>query len=75
MGRENFIYFPCLNGILENKEQSVPNWLSESISDHLVALRDKFSKHFAKLDANKKFLRYLAMDPYTRCVEEISEEF
>ena len=75
VNKGNFLSFPNLNKILENKEQSVPSWLSESISGHLVALKDEFSKYFPKLDANKEILRDLARDPYKRCVEEIPEEF
>ncbi|XP_067940169.1 zinc finger BED domain-containing protein 5-like [Watersipora subatra] len=49
-------------------------WLSESISGHLVALGDEFSKYFSKIDANKEILRNLARNPIKRCVEEVLDE-
>ena len=74
VGKRNFISSSFLNEMLETKEESAPDWLSESISGHLGALGNEFSKYFPKLNANKKFFWDLARYPYKRCLEEVSEE-
>lgn len=74
VSKRNLSSFPCLNELLQNREESVPDWLSERVTIHLAALSDELDKYFPKSNNDKEALKNLARDPFKRCVEEIPEE-